>query len=361
MAFTTSGVNEAPELVPSSFGILSVAKPENAPSEDKWVRGFAQEYNSTVTSLVNWDDTDSNSDPLVSGATVNYYDDIKPFFIEVTEDRSTLGFMGVDRVANLTKKLEAGTQKAIERELSDGLVRFAESHDNKSLSDGATVLNSGTALSLPRAIALLEEQIGSVSHFGEQGVIHVTRDVASLLASNSFILRHNAEEDTLETFGNTPLVVGSGYSGNGPKIAPATASIATNVLTVNTATPHYLSNGDTVKLQLSGTGIGVSLGSYTVASVVDADTFTVALTADDATSTAVTGFVQEVGGVASKWIYGTGTVKVLLGNVDVVNDSLAQGYDVSGNQNDMKLKAIRPAAVYFDTSIHLAVRVDLTA
>jgi hypothetical protein len=27
----------------------------------------------------------------------------------------------------------------------------------------------------------------------------------------------------------------------------------------------------------------------------------------------------------------------------------------------MRLKAIRPAAAYFDTSIHLAVRVDLTA
>jgi len=27
----------------------------------------------------------------------------------------------------------------------------------------------------------------------------------------------------------------------------------------------------------------------------------------------------------------------------------------------MRIKAIRPAAVYFDTSIHLAVRVDLTA
>jgi len=43
-----------------------------------------------------------------------------------------------------------------------------------------------------------------------------------------------------------------------------------------------------------------------------------------------------------------------------VNDNLAQAYDVPGNKNDMRLKAIRPAAVYFDTSIHLAVRVDLT-
>jgi hypothetical protein len=63
----------------------------------------------------------------------------------------------------------------------------------------------------------------------------------------------------------------------------------------------------------------------------------------------------------NKWMYATGTVKVILGDIDVVTDSLAQSYDVSGNQNDMRLKAIRPAAVYFDTTIHLAVRVDLTA
>jgi hypothetical protein len=60
-------------------------------------------------------------------------------------------------------------------------------------------------------------------------------------------------------------------------------------------------------------------------------------------------------------MYATGTVKVILGDIDVVTDTLAQGFDVSGNQNDMRLKAIRPAAVYFDTTIHEAVRIDLTA
>ena len=60
-------------------------------------------------------------------------------------------------------------------------------------------------------------------------------------------------------------------------------------------------------------------------------------------------------------IAATGDVRVILGDIDVVNDSLAQGYDVSGNANNMLLKAIRPAAVYFDSSVHAAVRVDLTA
>jgi hypothetical protein len=60
-------------------------------------------------------------------------------------------------------------------------------------------------------------------------------------------------------------------------------------------------------------------------------------------------------------LYATGILRVHLGKPEVVNDTLAQGYDVSGNANDMKIKAYRSASVFFDTSIHLAVRLDLTA
>ena len=117
----------------------------------------------------------------------------------------------------------------------------------------------------------------------------MTRDVAAILSSNSQMLFHDKEKEHLQTLGGTPVIVGSGYSGEGP--TGATGATATD---------------------------------------------------------------------GNKWIYGTGTVKVYLGDIDVVNDNLSQAYDVSGNQNDMTLKAIRPAAVYFDTTIHLAVRIDLT-
>jgi hypothetical protein len=291
MAFTKTGVVTAPKIVPSAFGLLAVVKPENAPGEDQWVRGFSQEWETTVEYLTNWDDTDTTSGALVNGATVNYYDEIKPFFIEIDETRSTLGFLGIDRIERIKRQLEGMTQHAIEAELWDGAIRKGETHDNKALSSTtATVLNGGTALSPRRALALLEHSIGQASQAGEQGVIHMTRDVAALLASNSNMLFHDKETEHLQTLGGTPVVVGSGYSGTGPDgDAGATAS-ATN-----------------------------------------------------------------------KWIYATGTVRTYVGDVDVVNDNLAQGYDVSGNANDIRIKAIRPAAVYFDTSIHLAVRVDLTA
>jgi len=291
MAFTKTGVVTAPKIVPSSFGLLAVVKPENGPNEDQWVRGFSQEWETTLYSAKNWDDTDTTSGVVVSAGTPTYYNEIKPFFIEAEEFRSTLGFLGIDRIERVKRQLEGITQHAMEVELWDGAVRKGQSHANKALSDAsATVLNSGTALTARRALALLEHAIGQASDGGEQGLIHMTRDVAALLSSSSQMLLHEKEKDHLQTLGGTPVIVGSGYSGNGP--TGATGATATDI---------------------------------------------------------------------NKWIYATGTVKTYVGDVDVVNDNLAQAYDVSGNANDMRLKAIRPAAVYFDTSIHLAIRVDLTA
>lgn len=291
MAFTKTGVVTAPKIVPSAFGLLAVVKPENGPSEDQWVRGFSQEWETTLYSATNWDDTDSTDGQVVAAGTPTYYTEIKPWFIEAEEFRSTLGFNGLDRIERLKRQLEGVTQHAMEVELWDGAVRKGETHANVALSDAtATILNSGTALSPRRALALLEHSIGLASDGGEQGIIHVTRDVAALLASNSNMLFHEAGTEHLQTLGGTPVIVGSGYSGTGP---------------------------------------------------------------DGATGATAT--------VDNKWIYATGTVRTYVGDVDVVNDNLAQAYDVSGNANDMRLKAIRPAAAYFDTSIHLAVRVDLTA
>ena len=290
MAFSKTGVVSAPAIVPSAFGILAAVKPENAPGEDQWIRGFAQEWETTVQNLKNWDNTDSTSGSVVSAGVINYYDDIKPFFIELEETRSGLSFNAIDRLARLTRQLEGMTQKAIEAELWDGVVRKGEAHDNKALSaTGTALVASGVAQKASLALAQLEAEMASLSNAGENGVIHMTRDVAALLSSTGQIFQHGDAVAHLQTVSGTPVIIGSGYSGNGPTGDLGAAASSTN-----------------------------------------------------------------------KWIYGTGTLKVYLGEVDVVNDNLAQAYDVSGNVNDMRIKAIRPAAVYFDTSIHLAARVDLS-
>ena len=291
MAF--KGVFEAPMVMGASFGLLGCVKPDSKSNEDQWVRGFSQYWDSGVYSAKNWDDTDTTSYTIASNATPTRYLEVKPFFIEVEDYRSTLGLLGVDHIERIKLQADCITQKALEKELWDGAIRIGESHSNRALVDpAATILNSGTALSSRRALALLEQTIGDTSACGIQGVIHMTRDVAALLSSNSQMLFHETGKDHLQTMGGTPVIIGSGYSGAGPTDAAG----------------------------------------------------------DSETPTAT-----------NKWMYATGDVRVVLGDIDVVTDTLSQGYDVSGNQNDMRLKAIRPAAVYFDSSVHLAIRVDLTA
>jgi hypothetical protein len=363
MAFPRNGVVEAPKIVPSAFGLLTVVKPENSADEDMWIRGFSQEYETELYSAKNWDDTDTTSSVVVATGIPNYFTKIDPFFIEAEELRSGFAFLGLDRIERLKRQLEGVTQDAMEKELWDGDIRIGQSHSNRALvSSGVTVLD-GTGLSSKRALAILEHGIGVASESGEQGVIHATRDVVALLSSNSQMLFHSKDFDHLQTMGGTPVIAGSGYTGNGPRIAAATASITSNTtLTINTTGDHYLLAGDIVRYSVVGALINQSSTSTAVVTKVDADTVTITIaSATNRTQEAVTGYIQQLGTNSAKWIYGTGTVRTYVGDIDVVNDNLSQAYDVSGNANDMRVKAIRPAAAFFDTSIHLAVRVDLTA
>jgi hypothetical protein len=363
VALPKNGVLEAPKIVPSAFGLLAVVD-ETSAEEDRWIRGFSQEWETDLYALYNVNDTDSTEVQLAGAGDVNYYDEIKPFFIEVQEDRSTFAFLSIDRLERIKRQCDAATQRAVEQELWDGAIRIPSSHNNRALvSSGVSVLASGVAVSPKRALAILEQGIAEASHAGEQGIIHATRDAVALLSSNSQMLFHNKIKDHLQTMGGTPVVVGSGYTGNGPRIPAATATISTNTtLTINTTGDHYLLAGDTVRYSVVGANINQSSTSTAVVTKVDADTVTITIaSATNRTQEAVTGYIQQLGTNSAKWIYATGTVRVFLGDVDIVNDSLSQAYDVSGNANDMRVKAIRPAAAFFDTSIHLAVRVDLTA
>jgi hypothetical protein len=59
----------------------------------------------------------------------------------------------------------------------------------------------------------------------------------------------------------------------------------------------------------------------------------------------------------NKWMYATSAVEVHLGKVEIVNENLAQGADVT--INNMRIKAFRPAAAYADPSMLYAMRVTL--
>jgi hypothetical protein len=363
MAF--KGIFPAPKLTPMEFGLFSAAKPEVTGAsdvEERWVRGFEVDLESRPNYVRSWSETSVTSDVAYSDPNAPRYLEIRPWFIEVEDKATTMALLGLDRFERVLRQLEAVTQRTVEREFYEGHITRGEGNANPYLCNQSTitVLNAGAAVPPHHAIAVLERGISNASAAGEQGILHMTRDVATLLGSQYMLMR--VEDDPghvhIETNGGTTVVLGSGYSGNGPYANVTNKALTTNVATLTTATPHYLEVGDSVVVA----GVDATFnGTFTVASIPTTTTFTYAKTATNVTSAAATGYIQQSATSTEKWIYATGTVKVFLGEPDVVNDNLAQGYDVSGNANDMRIKATRAASVYFDSSIYLAVRVDLTA
>jgi hypothetical protein len=374
---TFDGAFPAPKIVPSAFGLFSVVKPENPNSEDKWVRGFNQWWETRPNYVRNWDETSTTSYVVDTNPAAPRYSYHIPFFIESEDFASTFGLNGEDRFAKVLRQLEGVSQKACEVELWDGAVALQGTGTdlvNPYLSKGSSVTvlsgrksdgsiadptSDGAAISVKHGVAVLEYQIGQYSSGGEQGWIHMTRDAAAVLSSYNQMVFHQPgalNTQHLQTFGGTPLIVGSGYSGNGPVVNVTNKAADGTNATLTTANNHGLAVGDTVVV----TGVDSTFnGTYVTTTGTTATTIKYAK-ASTVSSTAATGTAQMQANSRYKWIYASGEVRVYLGKAEVVNDSLAQGYGVTSNQNDMKIKATRAAAVYFDTSIHLGVKVDLT-
>jgi hypothetical protein len=290
---TFQGVYESHDLTPAPAGLLSVARVMEHTArahDERWVREFSQEYDSLPTSVqlltVN-DETVSGG--VLSTDSGSSYLDYVPFYIDVEDFASTFGILGEDRFARVIAELESVTQKAIEREFWEGKAAQAETTANSNMyltkSSLATIPVAG-AFKPENALMYIEQAIAS-SPVGETGVIHMTRDVASILGSRLVYLKAKDDKPAqIMTRLGTPVVIGSGYTGNGP------------------------------------IGDGNAAASST-----------------------------------NKWIFATGSVDVHLGKIEVVNDTLAQGADVT--INNMRIKAYRPAAVLSDPAMHFAMRVTL--
>ena len=292
MAF--KGVFPASELIPAPCGILSVAdvmQHTARESDERWIRKFSKEYDSLpsyVRLLTVNDETVTNGTLSNNQTTVNYIDYV-PFNIEVEDLSSTFGLLGVDRIDAVTKALNAVTQKALEREFWEGKAALAETSANGNMylskASAATIPVSG-AKKPENALMILEQAISN-SPTGQNGVIHMTRDVASILGSRLVYKKGETENSgRAMTRLGTDVIIGSGYTGNGPIGDANAAASATN-----------------------------------------------------------------------KWMYATSSVQVHLGKVEIVNENLAQGADVT--INNMRIKAFRPAAVYADPSMLYTMRVTL--
>jgi hypothetical protein len=292
---TFNGVFPAGELVQAPCGILSVANVTTHTArerDERWVRKFAYEFDSmpSYVRLLTVNDETIASGQLTDNQADNAYAYYVPFFIDAELFDSTFSLPGEDRFAQVTKALDCVTQKALEFEFWEGVAAQEETDaaaNNMYLrkSGAATIPVSG-AKKPENALMILEQAIAS-SPVGENGVIHMTRDVASILGSRLIYKKGETENSgRAMTRLGTDVIIGSGYTGNGP--------------------------------------IG------------------------DANATA---------SATNKWMYATSSVQVHLGKVEIVNENLAQGADVT--INNMRIKAFRPAAAYADPSMHFAMRVTL--
>lgn len=289
MAFR--GIYPAPKLVPSPVGLFSVADVMTHTAreyDERWVRGFSHEFDSRPTvRLLTVNDETVTGGEIYDGSHGSNYEDYTPFFIEVEDLSSAFGLPGEDRFSKVLAQLEAASQKAVELELWDGVAAQGEATGNPYLTKtGAATEVSNGVHNASEALYLLEGALAN-SPVGANGVIHMTRDVASLLGSRLvYVPGSDDKKARVMTRLGTDVVIGSGYSGNGP------------------------------------VGDGAATASLT-----------------------------------NKWMFATGPVSVHLSKPEVVNDSLAQGANVS--INDMLIKAVRAAAVYFDPSCHYSAQITL--
>lgn len=287
-----NGVFPASELIPSPCGILSVAdvmKHTARETDERWVRKFSKEYRSlpSYVRLLTVNDATVTNGTLTDNQTDTTYLDYVPFNIEVEDLSSTFGLLGQDRFEIVKAQLEAVTSKALEFEFWAGQAALAEATGNMYLSKASAATIPVAGARKPENALMILEQAIAESPTGQNGVIHMTRDVASILGSR-LIYKKGEKENSgrAMTRLGTDVVIGSGYTGNGPIGHANAAASATN-----------------------------------------------------------------------KWIYATGPVEVHLGKIEVVNENLAQGADVT--INNMRIKAFRPAAVYADPSMLYTMRVTL--
>lgn len=214
-----NGIETAAPLVPAAFGILSVADVRRTTSNEDWVRGFSAEFNSRPQLIrILTRATGEVDDGTVYDANEHQtaqFEEIDTFFIELVYKGSLLGSNINEQRAKAQAQLEAATGKAVEYEFWTGAAVKADGIDQSYLTVGgdkaATVLGSGD-VTPKKALSLIEGAIAN-SPTGAGGVIHVTRDVASVLTLQGAI---KPVDQHLETVLGTKVVVGSGYTGDGP-------------------------------------------------------------------------------------------------------------------------------------------------
>lgn len=231
-----AGVFNAPVLQVAPCGLLSVASvaETNAdPRSERWIRGFSTLSNASPTVRIAATNNPAPANGVIfDGSAVKTYEDVTPFWVEIESKKTAKDLISENPFdGTLIEQIEAASQKAAEYELWEGVAaRDIPNPVSGYLieENGATVVTTAGEDSA-RALALLEQSIAN-SPTGGRGVIHMTRDVASTLGSRLLYKAKNRDDKKAYavTRLGTLVVVGSGYTGNGPIGVANRAASATN-------------------------------------------------------------------------------------------------------------------------------------
>lgn len=245
------GVFLANDIEVAPCGLLSVVRETRhtrRPIDERWVRGYSYDVTTAPTSvdLVSINNPEIPDGNVYDGSAIKDYFDGSPFFVATTTKVSTFGVDKAKWRENALAQLDEVTQKAVEQELWDGPVALEANIAVPYLTkeDGAVVLTSG-GVDSRKALALVEQAIAQ-HPLGSKGIIHMTRDVASELGSRLLYKEAKGDRDfdyAITRLG-TDVVIGSGYSGNGPKgNAGAEASDTNKWMFVTGAVDVHLGKG----------------------------------------------------------------------------------------------------------------------
>ena len=295
------GVFSPGELIPAPCGLLGVAEVHYSNDEEsEWVRSnFSVENNARpqavrLRTLAN--QTVANGDIYVdpNAADPNRYDILAPFFIEISDKRTALGILGEDRFARALEQLDAISQKSVEYELWTGAAARVNDAANAQLNS-----------------------------------TYLTRQGTKVVSTGAL------PPKTALAMLEQEIAIQSPTGGSG--VIHMTRDVASSIMGVGSGM-SYQTDERGFSFLITSLGTPVVVGSgYTGAGP--------------------TGAANAAPTAANKWAFVTGPVSVFLGEKELINENMSQGFN--SRTNDMSIVANRPAAVYFDPSIHAAARVAI--
>jgi hypothetical protein len=190
----------APPVTPHRFGLFAVAPP-SSPAGTSYLAGIQWE---TWACL----DPNTTTDPCINGGAVV----VKEF--EVCPDTNS------HKPITVYQGMQASGGQRLATSQAEGVLQGAEEYavEKWLWADLSTRVTENAALSPLGALAFVEDDLAT--HYHGEGVVHMTRGMATRLAAS--LVRSGSR---VETMAGTPVAVGAGYAAANPNTIYGTGAM----------------------------------------------------------------------------------------------------------------------------------------